>query len=56
MMAEGGSIASRSITSRTKPRMSRTVVRNTLRELLLEIPGFQQLTEWGISPTLVAGG
>ena len=31
-------------------------MRNTLRELLFEIPVFRQLAEWEISPTLVAGG
>ena len=42
-----------------EPGMSteeRAVVRNTFMKLLFKIPGFRQLAEQGISPTMVAGG
>ena len=51
-MVEGGNKPG---TSTTEPEES-AVVRNTLRELLFEIPGFRQLAEQGISSTLVAEG
>ena len=34
----------------------RTVIRDTLREVLFEIPGFRALAERGIPPELVAPG
>ena len=51
-MAEGGNEPG---TSTMEPE-ERVVVRNTLRELLFEIPRFRQLAEQGILPTLVARG
>ncbi len=54
-MAEGGGGLPENRGGERETDLSVSRVRETLREILMEIPGFQALTERGIPPSLLEG-